>query len=189
MTTRRRHRRGGRTPFARSGTVLKNMTAIDLGTLAVRDLMDRSGIPGEEVDHLVYGTVVHDPHAPNIAREVGLATLPQTVPAVTVSRACASANQAIADGVSLIERGYAEVVVAGGSGVAIAYSHHDQTVVRGEADRRLQGEDPQGPPGRGRQNPTEGPHPELPADRGAHDGREHGGVGREDGQGERHQPG
>ncbi len=106
---------GCRTPFARSGSELKDMTAIELGTLAVRELMDRSGIPGEEVDHLVYGTVVHNPHAPNIAREVGLATLPETVPAVTVSRACASSNQAIADGVNLIERGYADVVVAGGA--------------------------------------------------------------------------
>lgn len=106
---------GSRTPFARSGTVLKNMTAIDLGRIAVRDLMERSGIPGKEVDRLVYGTVVHDPHVPNIAREVGLATLPATVPAVTVSSACASGNQAIADGVALIERGYADLVVAGGA--------------------------------------------------------------------------
>ena len=115
MTRRAAIVAGSRTPFARSGTVLKNMTAIDLGRLAVRDLMDRSGIPGKEVDRLVYGTVIHDPHVPNIAREVGLATLPATVPAVTVSSACASANQAIADGVSLIERGYADLVVAGGA--------------------------------------------------------------------------
>ena len=67
---------GIRTPFVRSGTVFKDLTAIDLGVLAVRELMDRSGVRGEDVDHLVYGTVVHDPHAPNIAREVGLATLP-----------------------------------------------------------------------------------------------------------------
>ena len=106
---------GFRTPFVRSGTVFKDLTAIDLGVLAVRELMDRSGVRGEDVDHLVYGTVVHDPHAPNIAREVGLATLPKTVPAVTVSRACATANQSIADAANLIERGYADVVVAGGS--------------------------------------------------------------------------
>ncbi len=125
---------GSRTPFARSGTSLKNLTAIDLGTLAVRDLMDRSGIPGEAVDHLVYGTVVHDPHAPNIAREVGLATLPQTVPAVTVSRACASANQAIADGVNLIERGYADIVVAGG---AESLSHIPITIKQSLAEKLI----------------------------------------------------
>lgn len=106
---------GCRTPFARSGTVFADLTAIELGKLAVRDALARSGLKGSEVDHLVYGTVVHDTQAPNIAREVGLATLPKSVPAFTVSRACASANQAIADAVQLIETGQAEVVIAGGS--------------------------------------------------------------------------
>ena len=106
---------GCRTPFARAGTVLSGLTAIELGQLAVRELVARTNLGGDEVDHLVFGTVVHDPRAPNIAREVGLATLPKSVPAVTVSRACASSNQAISDGVNLIEQGYADVVIAGGA--------------------------------------------------------------------------
>ncbi len=106
---------GCRTPFVRSGTHFSRLTAIDLGRHAVTELMARSEIPPGEVDQIVYGTVVHDPQAPNIAREVGLATLPKDVPAVTVSRACASANQAISDGVNLIESGQADVVVAGGA--------------------------------------------------------------------------
>jgi acetyl-CoA acyltransferase len=72
-------------------------------------------VPGGEVDQLVYGTVLHDPHAPNMAREVGLEVLPATVPATTVSRACTTANQAITDAVGLVETGRADVVVAGGS--------------------------------------------------------------------------
>jgi acetyl-CoA acyltransferase len=106
---------GCRTPFARSGTDLAKLDAIELGKLAVRDALARSGLKGERVDHLVYGTVVHDNQAPNIAREVGLAVLPKTVPAVTVSRACTSANQAITDGTQLIEVGQADIVMAGGS--------------------------------------------------------------------------
>ncbi len=106
---------GCRTPFARSGSTLKELTAIDLGKVVVRELMARADLPGETVDRLVFGTVVHNPHAPNIAREVGLGVLPHDVPASTVSLACASANQAIADGASLIELGFADVVVAGGS--------------------------------------------------------------------------
>lgn len=106
---------GVRTPFTRAGTVFKDLTAVDLGEIAVRELLDRTGQPGESVDQLIYGTVVHDPRAPNIAREVGLATLPKSVPATTVSRACATANQAIADAANLIEVGYADVVIAGGS--------------------------------------------------------------------------
>ena len=106
---------GVRTPFAKAGTDLRALRAVDLGRIAVRGLLERAGISGDEVDELVYGTVVHDPHAPNIAREVGLATLPKTVPATMVSRACATSNQAITDAVNLIESGYANVVVAGGA--------------------------------------------------------------------------
>ena len=106
---------GCRTPFARSGSVFADLSAIELGKLAVRDALARSGLRGEQVDHLVYGTVVHDTQAPNIAREVGLGVLPKTVPAVSVSRACASANQAIADAAQMIEVGQAEVVIAGGA--------------------------------------------------------------------------
>ncbi len=106
---------GCRTPFVRAGTHFSGLTAIDLGRHAVTELLARTEVPPETVDHLVYGTVVHDPQAPNIAREVGLATLPKEIPAVTVSQACASANQAIADGVNLIETGCADVVIAGGA--------------------------------------------------------------------------
>ncbi|HSR41630.1 MAG TPA: beta-ketoacyl synthase N-terminal-like domain-containing protein, partial [Longimicrobiales bacterium] len=106
---------GCRTPFCKAGTALQDLTAIELGKVAVRELLARADLPGDEVDQLVYGTVVHNPHAPNIAREVGLAVLPRTVPATTVSRACITANQAITDAVNLIESGNADVVVAGGA--------------------------------------------------------------------------
>jgi acetyl-CoA acyltransferase len=106
---------GSRTPFARSGTVFADLTAIELGKVAVRDALARSGLREDAVDHLVYGTVVHDTQAPNIAREVGLGVLPKTVPASSVSRACASSNQAITDAAQMIETGLADVVIAGGA--------------------------------------------------------------------------
>lgn len=106
---------GCRTPFLRSGTDFADLSALELGKVAVREALARSGLRGDEIDHLVYGTVVHDAHAPNLAREVGLAVLPKMVPAVTVSRACSSANQAISDAAQLIESGQAQVVIAGGA--------------------------------------------------------------------------
>ena len=106
---------GSRTSFARSGSVLADLSAIELGKDAVRDALARSGLPGDRVEHIVYGTVVHDTQAPNIAREVGLAVLPKDVPAVSVSRACTSANQAITDGAQMIEIGHADIVIAGGA--------------------------------------------------------------------------
>jgi acetyl-CoA acyltransferase len=107
---------GVRTPFAKSGTAYKDMTAIDLGVIAVRELLARSAIDPAIIDQLVYGTVVHSVLAPNIAREVGLgAGVPAKVPAHTVSRACASANQAITDAAQTIALGYADVMIAGGA--------------------------------------------------------------------------
>jgi acetyl-CoA acyltransferase len=109
---------GVRTPFAKSGSAFKNLTAIDLGINAVRELVNRANLEGNQINELVYGTVVHSVTAPNIAREVGLgAGLSAAVPAYTVSRACASANQAITNAADSIARGYADVVIAGGAEV------------------------------------------------------------------------
>ena len=107
---------GCRTPFAKSGSAFKDMTAIELGILAVRELIARAGIRPDEVDEMVYGTVIHSVLAPNIAREVALgAGLPADAPAFTVARACASANQAITSAADVIARGYADTIVAGGA--------------------------------------------------------------------------
>src|SRR5215211_7765539 len=107
---------GLRTPFARSGTTLKNLTAIELGKRIVAELIQRSEIDGKLVDAVVYGTVVPSVVAPNIAREVSLLPmLPKGVQAFTVSRACASANQAITDAADQIALGHADVIIAGGA--------------------------------------------------------------------------
>jgi acetyl-CoA acyltransferase len=107
---------GLRTPFARSGTTLKSLSAIELGKRAVAELIQRSEIDGKLVDAVVYGTVVPSVLAPNIAREVSLLPmLPKGVQSFTVSRACASANQAITDAADQIVLGHADVVIAGGA--------------------------------------------------------------------------
>jgi acetyl-CoA acyltransferase len=107
---------GVRTPFAKSGTALKNISAIDLGKSCVAELIQRTSLDGREVEALVFGTVVPSVIAPNIAREVSLLPmLPKGVQAVTVSRACASANQAITDAADQIALGHASVVIAGGA--------------------------------------------------------------------------
>ncbi len=107
---------GVRTPFARSGTALARYTAIELGRLAVAELVQRSSIDGALVDTLVFGTVVQAVVAPNIAREVSLLPhFPKTLQAFTVSRACASANQAITDAADQIALGHSHVAIAGGA--------------------------------------------------------------------------
>ena len=107
---------GLRTPFARAGTVLKAMSAIDLGRAVVAELIQRTGVDSTDVDLLVFGTVVPSVLAPNIAREVSLIPhLPKGVQSWTVSRACASANQAITDAADQILLGHADCAIAGGA--------------------------------------------------------------------------
>jgi acetyl-CoA acyltransferase len=107
---------GVRTPFAKAGTALKNLSAIELGKLCVAELIQRTELEGAEVDAVVYGTVVPSVVAPNIAREVSLLPLlPKGVEAVTVGRACASANQAVTDAADQIVLGHHDVVIAGGA--------------------------------------------------------------------------
>jgi acetyl-CoA acyltransferase len=107
---------GCRTPIIRSGTLFSELTAGELGTLAIRELLHRSDLDPAEIDEVVYGTVTPSPLAPNIAREAALgAGVPPRAPAFTVSRACASSNQAITSAAGTIARGYADVIVAGGA--------------------------------------------------------------------------
>src|SRR5690606_28254293 len=90
---------GCRTPFAKSGTDFRSLGAIELGKVAVSELISRTNLDPGEIDHLVFGTVVQSVLEPNIAREVGLGSgVPPSVPAFTVGRACASSNQAITSG-------------------------------------------------------------------------------------------
>lgn len=107
---------GVRTPFARSGTLLKEYTAIELGKFAVAELVQRTSLEGALVDMLVYGTVLPSVLAPNIAREIALLPhFPRTLQAYTVGRACASANQAITDAADQIALGHADIAIAGGA--------------------------------------------------------------------------
>lgn len=107
---------GVRTPFAKAGTAFRTISAIDLGKLCVAELLQRTSLDGSEVQALVFGTVIPSILAPNIAREVSLLPqLPKSVPAYTVNRACASANQAITDAADQIALGHIDVAIAGGA--------------------------------------------------------------------------
>lgn len=106
---------GLRTPFVRAASSLATLDVLELATAATLELLNRSELAPSHVDHVIYGNVVRPPHYSNLARELVLAAgLPRSTPADTVSLACASAIQAVTDAVNLIERGYADVVVAGG---------------------------------------------------------------------------
>ena len=82
---------GLRTPFVKSGTAFKGLTALDLGRIAVSELVQRCELPAKEIDQIVFGVVIPIVQWPNIAREVGLAAgLPKNIEAHSVARACAT---------------------------------------------------------------------------------------------------
>ncbi|HEX4634259.1 MAG TPA: beta-ketoacyl synthase N-terminal-like domain-containing protein, partial [Gemmatimonadales bacterium] len=119
---------GCRTPFAKSGTVFRNVLAVDLARHAGRELLERTNLDPNEVDEVIYGQVVASPLVPNIAREVSLLPqLPKEVPAYTVNRACASSGQAVTNAAEQISRGHADVILAGGveslSDIPILHTH------------------------------------------------------------------
>ncbi|HJS74275.1 MAG TPA: beta-ketoacyl synthase N-terminal-like domain-containing protein, partial [Vicinamibacteria bacterium] len=107
---------GCRTPFARAGGVLALESSLDLARTAVAELLHRAELPAREVDRVILGTVVPNVEAPNLAREAALAAgLPRSTEGYTVSRACASANQAIANAFDAVASGDALTVIAGGA--------------------------------------------------------------------------
>jgi acetyl-CoA acyltransferase len=107
---------GCRTPFVKAGGAYRDLTAVDLGKACVRELIERSEIDPARIGAVAMGQVIPSVKAPNLAREVALGVgLPPSVPAHTVNRACASANQAIADVTHLIREGQIEAGVAGGA--------------------------------------------------------------------------
>ena len=107
---------GCRTPFLRSGTGFRDLTAYDLGRMAIAGLLHRSRLDPELVDLLVMGTVVADPKTSNVARECGLAAgIPASCPAYTVTAACISANVAFQDAANAIATGAADIAIAGGT--------------------------------------------------------------------------
>jgi len=125
---------GLRTPFVRSGTLFRNLSALDLGKIATVELLNRTEIDPKEIDEVIFGTVVFSPPTPNLGREIALGVgIPSSTPAYTVTRACASANQAITNAADSIMSGNADVVVAGGteslSDIPVLFSKRFRTVL------------------------------------------------------------
>ncbi|MEV0340061.1 acetyl-CoA C-acyltransferase [Nocardia sp. NPDC050713] len=107
---------GARTPFVRAFTDFTRMDSIALADAAVRGLLERTGLPGAQVQAIVWGGVILPSAAPNIAREIALdLRLDPGCEGYTVTRACASGLQAVTAAAAAIERGEYDIMIAGGS--------------------------------------------------------------------------
>ncbi|EPG0367917.1 acetyl-CoA C-acyltransferase FadI [Photobacterium damselae] len=107
---------GLRTPFARQSTAFAQVPAVDLGKLVVNEMLQRLDFDPKLIDQLVFGQVVQMPEAPNIAREIVLGTgMNVHTDAYSVTRACATSFQAVANVTESILSGSIEIGIAGGA--------------------------------------------------------------------------
>ncbi len=106
---------GLRTPFRRSGTDYLGLTSYDLARLALRGILDRTGLKPNNIGLVVMGNVVQNVATSNVARDASLgAGFSHKTPAHTVTMACISANQAVVSAAEAIRSGQTDVAIAGG---------------------------------------------------------------------------
>ncbi|MBL8725295.1 MAG: thiolase family protein [Planctomycetes bacterium] len=107
---------GFRTPFCKAGGALRAASAADLATHVVRELLDRTGVPGHAVDEVILGCAGPDPREANVARIAALrAGLPATTTAHTVMRNCGSGLEALLAAELRLCAGAGKVFVVGGT--------------------------------------------------------------------------
>lgn len=106
---------GIRTPFCKAGGLLRDLEADDLGALAVKELVARAPFDPKIIDEVILGNVLQPSHATNIARVIAVkAGLPDSIPAYTVNRNCASGMEAVTTAANKILAGQADIILAGG---------------------------------------------------------------------------
>ena len=105
-----------RTPIGKFGGSFASLSAADLGTVAAKAALERSGLPAAAVGETIFGHARQAGGGPNTARQVShRAGVPDSVPAFTVNKACASSLKALTLGALSIAAGENEVVLAGGT--------------------------------------------------------------------------
>ena len=104
-----------RTPFGRLGGALKNYQATELGSLVIRNAIDRVGLENDEIEYVIMGQVLQGGAGQAPARQASIgAGLPIEVPADTINKVCASSIRAVQIADLMIRGGDHEVIVAGG---------------------------------------------------------------------------
>ena len=104
-----------RTAIGKFGGTLKDTPAVDLGSIVIKEALNRAGVKPEQVDHVYMGCVIQAGLGQNVARQASLkAGLPIETPAVTVNVVCGSGLNCVNMAAQMIEAGDADIVVAGG---------------------------------------------------------------------------
>src|SRR3982750_1622835 len=104
-----------RTPIGKLSGALKDFTAMDLGGIAIKGALERSGVSGDQVDYVIMGHVLQAGQGQITARQAAVkGGIPMNVPALTINKVCLSGLDAIALADQLIRAGEFDIVVAGG---------------------------------------------------------------------------
>jgi len=106
---------GARTPVGRLLGGLKDLSAADLGGVAIKGALEKAGVSGEQVDYVIMGQVIQAGAGQITARQAAVkGGIPLDVPSITINKVCLSGINAIALADQLIRAGEHEIVVAGG---------------------------------------------------------------------------
>ena len=104
-----------RTAIGTFGGSLKDVPAVDLGTVVAKEVISRSGIDAENIEQVIVGNILMAGQGMNPGRQVGINSgIPNTSPAMTLNRMCASGLQAIVSAAQEIALGESDVILAGG---------------------------------------------------------------------------
>jgi acetyl-CoA C-acetyltransferase len=104
-----------RTPFGKLGGALKDYPATELGSIVIRNALDRVGLENDEIEYVIMGQVLQGGAGQAPARQAAIgAGLPIEVPADTINKVCASSIRAVQIADSMIRAGDHEVIVTGG---------------------------------------------------------------------------
>ena len=104
-----------RTAIGKMGGALSNTPAADLGSIVIKEALNRAGVKPEQVDEVLMGCVIQAAQGQNVARQASIkAGLPIEVPAVTLNVVCGSGLNCVNQAAAMIMAGQADIVVAGG---------------------------------------------------------------------------
>jgi acetyl-CoA C-acetyltransferase len=105
-----------RTPIGAFGGAFKDVSAVDLGAVVIREAIARAGVKPADVGDVVMGCVLQAGAGMNVARQAALkAGVPVEVPGETVNRVCGSGMQAVVHAVEAIRVGYVDTMIGGGT--------------------------------------------------------------------------
>ena len=105
-----------RTPIGKYKGSLSSFSAVELGTMVTKKLLEKASIKKDEINQVIFGNVLQAGNGQNVARQISIISdIPVDVPAMTINEVCGSGMKAVILARQLIQLGEADLVIAGGT--------------------------------------------------------------------------